>query len=267
MTEKQLQNKPLKKGKTLFLFDIDGTLCEPKLEVKDNMCQQLKNLHEMKDIELACVTCNNMSNAKRELKDSFQFFSDFFTENGVVTYDKDLKIVQQGSMKELLGEEKYKNLTDFFYKYIETIDVPFKIGKNYLDERSAVINVSPVGNPVTLEQREQMRVWESEKHPVEKMRKACEDKFGKEYGLRFTKGGIKSFDVFPSGWDKTYCLQFIKNKKFDNIIFFGDNTYPGGADYDLAIHDDVTKGIGVKGPEDTITKIKEVLKELENCYK
>jgi len=53
MTEKQLQNKPLKKGKTLFLFDIDGTLCEPKLEVKDNMCQQLKNLHEMKDIELA----------------------------------------------------------------------------------------------------------------------------------------------------------------------------------------------------------------------
>ena len=33
----ELQNKPLKKGKTLFLFDIDGTLCEPKLEVKDNI--------------------------------------------------------------------------------------------------------------------------------------------------------------------------------------------------------------------------------------
>ena len=65
--EKQLQNKPLKKGKTLFLFDIDGTLCEPKLEVPENMAQQLKSLSEMKDIEIACVTCNDMINAKRVL--------------------------------------------------------------------------------------------------------------------------------------------------------------------------------------------------------
>ena len=261
--EKQLQNKPLKKGKTLFLFDIDGTLCEPKLEVKENMVQQLKNLSEMKDIELACVTCNNMENAKRELKDSFPYFSDYYTENGVVSYDKDQKIVQQGSMKELLGKEKYDTLIKYFYDYIETIDVPFKVG-NYLDERSAVINVSAVGNPVTLEQREQMRVWESEKHPIEKFRKACEEKFGKEYGLRFTKGGIKSFDVFPAGWDKTYCLKFIKEKGFDNIIFFGDNTYPGGADYDLAINENITRGISVKGPEDTIKKINEILIEIEN---
>ena len=152
MTEKPLQNKPLKKGKTLFLFDIDGTLCEPKLEVKENMVQQIKNLSEMKDIEIACVTCNDLQNAKRELKDSFQYFNDYFTENGVVTYDKDLKIVSKQTMRELLGNEKYETLTKFFLDYIETIDVPFKVG-NYLDERSAVINVSAVGNPVTLEQR------------------------------------------------------------------------------------------------------------------
>ena len=261
--EKQLQNKPLKKGKTLFLFDIDGTLCEPKLEVKDNMVQQIKILSKMKDIDLACVTCNDLVNAKRELKDAFPFFSDYYTENGVVTYNKELKIIHKDTMKELLGKEKYDTLIKFFLDYIETIDVPFKVG-NYLDERSAVINVSPVGNPITLEQREYMRKWESEKKPVEKMRKACEDKFGKEYGLRFTKGGIKSFDVFPTGWDKTYCLKFVKEKGYDNIIFFGDNTYPGGSDYDLAIHDDVTKGIGVKGPEDTIKKINEILKEIED---
>ena len=102
------------------------------------MTQQLKNLSEMKDIEVACVTCNNMENVKRALKDSFQYFSDYYTENGVVTYDKDLKIVQKESMKELLGQEKYETLIKFFYDYIETIDVPFKVG-NYLDERSAVI--------------------------------------------------------------------------------------------------------------------------------
>ena len=261
--EKQLQNKPLKKGKTLFLFDIDGTLCEPKLGIKEDMVQKLKDLSEKKDIEIAFVTCNDLPNAKLRLKDSIPYFSDYYTENGVVTYDKDEKIIHKRTMLELLGQEKYDTLKKYFLDYIETIDVPFKVG-NYLDERSAVINVSPVGNPITLEQRQEMKIWESEKHPVEKMRKACEDKFGKEYGLRFTKGGIKSFDVFPSEWDKTYCLKFIKEKGYDNILFFGDNTYPGGADYDLAIHDDITRGISVKGPEDTIKKINEILIEIDN---
>ena len=258
---KDLQNKPLKKGKTLFLFDIDGTLCEPRLEVKDNMVELLKNLCKKKDIELACVTCANMKNAKRELKNSFSFFSSYYTENGLVTYDKNLNIVHQRSMKELLGEEKYNNLIKYFLDYIDKVEVPFKVG-NYLDERSAVINVSPVGNPITIEQREEYKKWENEQHTTENMRKACEEKFGKEYNLRFTKGGIKSFDVFPIGWDKTYCLQFING--YDNIIFFGDNTYPGGSDYDLAIDNHITKGINVKGPEDTIIKVNNIIKEIES---
>ena len=258
---KELQNKPLKKGKTLFLFDIDGTLCEPKLEVKESMTQLLKTLSEKKDIDLACVTCNDMKNAKRELKDSFPYFSFFYTENGVVTYDKNSNIIHQKSMKELLGKEKYETLTKFFLDYIDKAELPYKVG-NYLDERSAVINVSIVGNPVTKEQREEYKKWEQEHHSMENMRKKCEEKFGEEYKLRFTKGGIKSFDVFPKGWDKTYCLQFIEG--YDNILFFGDNTYPGGADYDLAINDRVTKGIGVKGPEETMIKVKELLKEIES---
>jgi phosphomannomutase len=257
----ELRNQPLKKGKTLFLFDIDGTLCEAKMEVKENMTELLKKLTEKKDIDIACVSCADMKNAKQELKDAFPLFSVYYTENGLVTYDKDLNIIHQKSMKELLGKEKYDNLIKFLLDYIEKVEAPFKVG-NYLDERSAVINVTPIGNPITKEQREVIKKWENETHTVAKMRKDCEDKFGEEYKLRFTKGGIKSFDVFPVGWDKTYCLRFIKG--YDNIIFFGDNTYPGGADYDLAINERITKGIGVKGPEDTIKKINEMLKELES---
>ena len=257
----ELQNKPLRKGKTLFLFDIDGTLCEPKLEVKENMANLLKTLSEKKNIEIACVSCNNMKNAKRELKDSFSYFSVYYTENGLVTYDKNLNIIHQKSMKDLLGKEKYDTLIKFLLDYIDKVDVPFKVG-NFLDERSAVINVSPVGNPVTMEQREEYRKWEQEHHTMENMRKICEEKFGKEYKLRFTKGGIKSFDVFPVGWDKTYCLKFIDG--YDNILFFGDNTYPGGADYDLSINNKITKGIAVKGPEDTIIKVNELIKEIDS---
>jgi phosphomannomutase len=45
-----------------------------------------------------------------------------------------------------------------------------------------------------------------------------------EYELTFSVGGQISFDVFPTGWDKTYCLQFVEGE-FDEIHFFGDKTY------------------------------------------
>lgn len=35
-----------------------------------------------------------------------------------------------------------------------------------------------------------------------------------------------SFDVFPIGWDKTYCLQHVKKLgNFSKIHFYGDKTY------------------------------------------
>lgn len=41
--------------------------------------------------------------------------------------------------------------------------------------------------------------------------------------LTYSVGGQISFDVFPRGWDKTYCLQFLT--EFDEVHFFGDKTY------------------------------------------
>jgi len=56
-----------------------------------------------------------------------------------------------------------------------------------------------------------------------------QEKFGDI--LTFSIGGQISFDVFPSGWDKTYSLRFLE--EFDEIHFFGDKTYPGGNDYEI----------------------------------
>ena len=49
--------------------------------------------------------------------------------------------------------------------------------------------------------------------------------------LIYSIGGQISFDVFPSGWDKTYCLKYLK--EYDEIYFFGDKTWKGGNDYEL----------------------------------
>ena len=51
----------------------------------------------------------------------------------------------------------------------------------------------------------------------------------KDLNLSFSLGGQISIDIFPKGWDKTYCLQFVENK-YDKIYFFGDRTEKNGND-------------------------------------
>ena len=49
-----------------------------------------------------------------------------------------------------------------------------------------------------------------------------------DYPLSYAIGGQISFDVFPTGWDKTYCLRHIEPEGFEEIHFFGDKTYEVG---------------------------------------
>jgi len=54
--------------------------------------------------------------------------------------------------------------------------------------------------------------------------KALKEKFT-DYNLTYSIGGQISFDVFPTGWDKTYCLRHVEDEGFEEIHFFGDKTY------------------------------------------
>ena len=42
--------------------------------------------------------------------------------------------------------------------------------------------------------------------------------------IKSLTGGQISFDVFPIGWDKTFCLQFVEKEGYKEIHFFGDKT-------------------------------------------
>ena len=58
-----------------------------------------------------------------------------------------------------------------------------------------------------------------------------------------------SFDVFPIGWDKTYCLRHLAPYSFAKVHFFGDKTYEGGNDFE---------GHAVTQPADTIAQLTEI---------
>lgn len=76
-----------------------------------------------------------------------------------------------------------------------------------------------------------------------------------DLNLTFSIGGQISFDVFPSGWDKRYCLQFVS--EFDEIHFFGDKTFEGGNDFEI-FEDERTIGHTTTGPEHTMQMCREL---------
>ena len=79
----------------------------------------------------------------------------------------------------------------------------------------------------------------------------------------YSIGGQISFDVFPSGWDKTYCLQHVEAEKqvtgveYSTIHFFGDKTYKGGNDYEI-FEDPRTVGHSVTSPEETMAELRKL---------
>ena len=87
-----------------------------------------------------------------------------------------------------------------------------------------MMNVSPIGRNCTREERDDFEKFDK----TANIRKTFVAALKKEFGddkLTFSIGGQISFDVFPKGWDKSFCLQFIEHE-FNEIHFFGDKCQP-----------------------------------------
>ena len=76
-------------------------------------------------------------------------------------------------------------------------------------------------------------------------------------------GGQISIDVYPKGWNKTYCLQFLESEGYEEIHFFGDRVTEGGNDYELYEHPK-TIGHVVKDPQDTIAQLLDHFPEMQS---
>ena len=79
-----------------------------------------------------------------------------------------------------------------------------------------------------------------------------------DYNLVYSIGGQISFDVFPEGWDKRFCLTQVISDGFEKIYFFGDKTFKGVNDYEIA-NDPRTVSFTVTSPENTMKIVTDLL--------
>jgi phosphomannomutase len=133
----------------------------------------------------------------------------------------------------------------------------------FIEFRNGMINVSPIGRNASNDERNAYEKFDKE-HNIRSDMVAALKKAFPDLGLTYSIGGQISFDVFPAGWDKTYCLRHIEAEKerpdgvdYTTIHFFGDKAYPGGNDWEL-YEDKRTIGHKVKDPEDTLEQLKQI---------
>jgi phosphomannomutase len=237
--------------RVLALFDVDGTLTVPRKEADDVMKRFMEDLRSR--VTVGIVGGSDLVKISEQLGEGVEReYAYLFSENGLVAY-KDGALLAKQSLKAFLGEDKLKRFINFVLHYVADLDVPVKRG-TFIEFRAGMLNVSPIGRNCSQEERDEFERFDEKagvrKAMVETLRKEFAD-----YGLTYSIGGQISFDVFPQGWDKTYCLQFVEND-FDVIHFFGDKTYPGGNDHEI-FESPKTIGHTVTSPEDTRKQVTE----------
>lgn len=232
---------------TLCLFDVDGTLTAARQEVTPEMSEFLQKLKTR--VRVGVVGGSDLSKIQEQLgRDVIQKVDYVFAENGLVAY-KDGTLLSVQSIQAHMGEELLQNFINFCLNYLSTIKLPRKRG-TFIEFRNGMLNVSPIGRSCTLEERKEFYELDKKEKIREKFVSVLKEEF-KGKGLSFSIGGQISFDVFPDGWDKRYCLGIVEKDGFSTIHFFGDKTKPGGNDYEI-YSDPRTVGHEVSSPEETL---------------
>ncbi|KAE8444990.1 Phosphomannomutase 1 [Mollisiaceae sp. DMI_Dod_QoI] len=248
---------------TICLFDVDGTLSLARKSASPEMVALLAALRQK--VAIGSVGGSDLAKQQEQLGTSNRpvttMFDFCFAENGLTAYKMGEPLASHSFIK-WLGEPKYKELVNFILHYIADLDIPIKRG-TFVEFRNGMINVSPIGRNASYEERLEYQKYDIEHKIRETFVGILREKFA-DLGLTYSIGGQLSFDVFPTGWDKTYCLQHLENEakqpggvQFTTIHFFGDKTFKGGNDYEI-YSDPRTVGHSVKDPDDTLAQVKKL---------
>lgn len=189
--------------KILVLFDVDQTMTPARQSIQPDMVECLKAV-EAKGITLGIVSGSDIGKVTEQVGQDIVDTCEFcFSENGLLAMRRGVEFDKQ-SFKDKLGEDNLKKLINFSLRYIADLDIPVKRG-TFLEYRSGMMNISPIGRNCSKEERNAFEDHDKETG-VRKTFIAALEKEMAGIDLQYSIGGQISFDVFPKGWDKSFCL-------------------------------------------------------------
>lgn len=226
----------------IYMFDIDGTLTEPRQKMTSEFEQFFIKWMNCKSVFL--VTGSDMEKVKEQVPlNVINKCAGIFTS--------------MGNEMHYLGRLKYKNEVEFPETLIAWLQqqVEFspwsKKTSNHFEYRPGMLNFSTIGRNATKEQREEYYTWDQQVLERVRISNYINSKYPE---FEACIGGQISIDIQARGKNKSQALQWIRENYSEPVYFFGDRCNPGGNDHAIcqALDKDQIGGyyMNVEGPSD-----------------
>lgn len=235
-----------------YLFDIDGTLTEPRQKISPEFEEYFFNWIQERKVYL--VTGSDLAKVKEQLSERiinscagiFCSMANEFYVDGRLIYKNNLDLPS--------------GFLFWLTQQFEKSEYPIKRTNNF-EHRSGMLNFSIAGRDSTLEER--IAYYEYDKLVRERERIANQINDMYPGILEACVGGQISIDIQNVGNNKSLASKWVRGYTNGDIIFFGDKTMPGGND--RAIVEDILTNMDefsgyyqVHGPEDLKTILENI---------
>ena len=261
------------KGKRIVLFDMDGTLTPPRMEFDKELLAPLRALSE--HTQIGILTGSDIGYVKQQMNyiirhSELIYCMHLLPCNGTKWYppprnmDDSYYLSYSSDMREALGEEKFRNLMSILLDlqcHAAALSIP--LAGEFIQYRGSMLNWCPIGRSATPVDREEFISYDGELNFRDNYLKRLQRKLtlvGLDKDITCALGGDTSFDIYPVGWDKTYCLRHFQDYE---VWFVGDRCEENGND--KQIYDNLQpKGRSFK--TDGIQKTKKIIESLTGHF-
>ncbi len=259
--------------KTIVLFDMDGTLTEPRQAFESKSLKD--SIYELTNCgaHIGVITGSDEDYLREQMGDWLQkspcrYKTHLLPCNGTKHYqppefaNEDFKLIHEVSMEEHLGVNNYRDLIhELILSQVDMANSDIPLTGHFINCRGSMINWCPIGRNANDSQRAMFKVIDkSEKlrqRAIEELKEMLHQReLLNKLTIKF--GGDTSFDIYPKGWDKTYGLKHFQGW---NVWFVGDRCCENGNDYEIF---NACKGKSyiTFGPDYTTEIIQSIIKKI-----
>lgn len=202
-----------------FLFDVDGTLTEPRQKMSSDHYDVFRAF--MESNKYSIVSGSDYNKLQEQLPE-------FVLQNSHYVFSSMGNEIYQNGIKIKSNDIEFPNkMIQDLESFVDLSKSPI-ITSNHIEQRCGMINFSTIGRNCSREQRDEYYKWDKESNERLSIVSILQDTYPR---YDFCIGGMISIDIIPKGKDKSQVLTYIDS---DNIIFFGDRILPSGNDWSLA---------------------------------
>lgn len=259
-------------NRNIVLFDMDGTLTESRQKFNSTtLSSSLVELSQVADIGI--VTGSDYDYLKEQLSpllnSSIRYCLHLLPCNGTKYYappefpSQDFQMVKEVSMQEELGKAKWRKLMEILVvKQLRASEFDIPLTGHFISARGSMINWSPSGRNANDEERQKFQRFDKKynfrKRNLSEIRAELDSAMIDNVTIKL--GGDTSFDIYPTGWDKTFALRYFKDSE---VWFVGDRALsPNGNDYEI-YKECEPRSFHTTGPDETVEIINSIIENIK----